>query len=385
MTPNRFKVLVLGGYGNFGKRICESLASPSLGLQTAVHLIIAGRHPDKARHLCAQLETTNPSLTTQAIALDINSDSFEQQLGELSPNLVIHTSGPFQGQLYHVPRACIAAGVHYIDLADDRRFVCDITELNRDAADAGVLVVSGASSVPALSSAVVDHFSSEFQSLERLEYAIAPGNQLERGFATIKAILSYTGHPFTTWTDGRWQIVYGWMNSIKKDFGAPIGKRHLANIDIPDLELFPNQYPSLKSVRFRAGLELSAMHNFMVFMAWFAKKGIVKNWAPFTGISLSISNWFYSLGTDTGGMQVELTGRDHNNQCKTIVWTLIAENGVGPYIPTIPAILVAKRLINNAISETGATPCVGLFSLTDFLDFAAQWKIYTRTESPINA
>lgn len=373
MKPKHFKVLVIGGYGNFGRRICESLAK-----EASIGLIIAGRNITKATALSTRLKEEHPSLEVEAVALDIDAPELAQKIQQLTPNLVIHTSGPYQGQPYHVPRACIKAGAHYIDLADDRRFVCDISQLNEDATKAGVLMVSGASSVPALSAAVIDHFLPEFEQLDRVEYAIAPGNKLDRGYATIKAILSYTGHPFSTWVDSQWVQVYGWMDSIVKDFGPPIGSRHLANIDIPDLELFPERYGALKTLRFRAGLELVPMHKFMVLMAWLAKKGIVRNWAPFAGLSLIISKWFYRFGSDLGGMQVDLFGQDSGEKDKHISWTLIAENGSGPYIPTIPAILVARGMADGSITKKGAYPCLGLFSLTEFLDYADKWGIYTQ-------
>ncbi|MFX7977249.1 saccharopine dehydrogenase NADP-binding domain-containing protein, partial [Acinetobacter baumannii] len=53
----------------------------------------------------------------RAAAVDIHASDFDQHLLALSPDLLIHTGGPFQGQDYHVARSCIAAGVHYIDLA----------------------------------------------------------------------------------------------------------------------------------------------------------------------------------------------------------------------------------------------------------------------------
>ena len=374
MKLKHLKVLVIGGYGNFGRRICESLAK-----EESINLIVAGRDITKASELAARLKKEHPLLEIEGIALNIDAPEFVPDLQQLLPNLVIHTSGPYQNQPYHVPKACIKIGAHYIDLADDRRFVCDISQLNEEATQAGVLLVSGASSVPALSSAVVDHFLPEFEQLHRIEYAIAPGNQLDRGYATIKAILSYTGHPFSTWVNSQWVPVYGWMDSIVQDFGPPIGSRHLANIDIPDLELFPERYNALKTLRFRAGLELVPMHKFMVLMAWLAKKRIVKSWAPFARMSLIISNWFYRFGSNIGGMRVDLVGKDREEKDKHISWTLIAENGVGPYIPTIPAILVVRGIASGKITAKGATPCLGLFSLTEFLDYAENWGIYTQS------
>ncbi|AXB77982.1 hypothetical protein TQ38_002700 [Novosphingobium sp. P6W] len=58
-----------------------------------------------------------------------------------------------------IPRACIAAGVHYIDIANSREFVCGIEALEAAAKDAGVVLLSGASSVPALSGAAVRHLA----------------------------------------------------------------------------------------------------------------------------------------------------------------------------------------------------------------------------------
>ena len=43
------KALVLGGYGNFGKRICEAL------LKTSIPVTIAGRNISKARNVQSEL------------------------------------------------------------------------------------------------------------------------------------------------------------------------------------------------------------------------------------------------------------------------------------------------------------------------------------------
>jgi len=47
-----------------------------------------------------------------ALAIDVHSSQFLHTLQEIRPDIVIHTCGPFQGQDYHMPRACILAGCH---------------------------------------------------------------------------------------------------------------------------------------------------------------------------------------------------------------------------------------------------------------------------------
>ncbi len=369
------RVLVLGGYGNFGKRIIENLATIA-----DIAIIIAGRNANKAETFRQQLLSQGARAELLVATIDMHSPEFTQTLKALSPDLVIHTGGPFQGQSYQVPAACIEVGSHYIDLADDRRFVCDIRSLHEQAAQNNVLVVSGASSVPGLSSTVIDHLAHQFETLKSIDFAIAPGNQAERGEATVKAILSYTGRPFKVFNNGRWSDQYGWMSPRKVHFGEVVGKRWLANIDIPDLELFPQRYPSVNTVRFQAGLELAFLHLGMVAMAMLAKIGLIKDWSVYTHPIFRCSKWFERLGTDTGAMQIQLSGQGKNNQPKRIKWTLCAENGVGPYIPTIAAIILAKKLINSSPTTRGAQPCLGMFTLDEFDHEISQLDIYHTTE-----
>ncbi|GHB74770.1 saccharopine dehydrogenase [Psychrosphaera saromensis] len=372
------RVLILGGYGNFGKRIAENLSEVK-----DITIIIAGRNRNKAKKLCQALSLNGANAVLESAVIDIYQATFVDELKSLSPDLVIHTGGPFQGQNYHVPQACISIGSHYIDLADDRRFVCDITSLNDAAKNKDLLVVSGASSVPGLSSTVIDSFIGEFSSLSEIDFAIAPGNKAERGEATVKGILSYTGHPFSAFHNGEWINQYGWMSPRKLNFGSGLGKRWLANIDIPDLELFPERYKPVNTVKFQAGLELPLLHFGMVFMAALAKVGLIKDWSKFTKPIFKSSELFKRLGTDKGAMQINLSGLDDTNQVKHIKWTLNANDNIGPYIPTISTIIIAKKLITGSIQTRGATPCLGLYTLEEFDQEAMPLGIFHQTEKNV--
>lgn len=368
-------ILILGGYGNFGKRIVESLS-----VIKGITIVIAGRNINKAESLLEELSLIGTSAELKAMKIDIQSFQFTNQIQTLAPDLVIHTGGPFQGQDYAVAEACISIGCHYIDLADDRRFVCDITALNNKAIKKDVLLVSGASSVPGLSSTVIDEFMDQYSIIEEIDFAIAPGNKAERGEATVRGILSYTGHPFKVLNAGEWVNRYGWMSARKLNFGHVIGTRWLANIDIPDLELLPERYLGVKTVNFQAGLELPFLHLGMVLMALLAKIGLVKNWSILTRLIFNSSEILKNFGTDTGGMQINLKGLDKNKKPKSVKWVLVAEKGVGPYIPTLSAIIIAKKLITGEIDTRGASPCLGMYTLQEFDKEALPLGIYHYTE-----
>jgi hypothetical protein len=242
-------------------------------------------------------------------------------------------------------------------------------------------VISGASSVPGLSSAVIDQFLPQFKQLRSIRHNIAPGNRAERGEATVKAILSYTGQPFRRWQGGHWVTVYGWQDIHKRRYPDPIGSRWLANCDIPDLELFPQRYSSVEDVVFHAGLELNLLHLGMYAMASIARLHLIDNWSRYARPITAMSRWFERLGTDIGGMAVEMAGEDPEGKTHMITWSLIAGSGHGPEIPSIPAIILAKKLAAGTRPQPGAIPCMGLFTVQEFLDEVKDWDISQQIQS----
>jgi hypothetical protein len=223
MHPHR--VLVIGGYGFFGRRLVERLAR-----QPGLHVIVAGRSAAQGQTLVQTLRRSAVSELSCA-TLDIHTPELERALQALAPDVVVHTCGPFQGQQYHVAEACIAAGAHYIDLADGREFVAGIGCLQKQALAAGLAVISGASSVPALSSTVADHLAQGFTRVETIDIGISPGNRTDRGLSTIQAILSYCGKPLPV--NGP-APAFGWIGSRRHVYPAPVGRRLLSPCDVPD-------------------------------------------------------------------------------------------------------------------------------------------------------
>ena len=144
-----YRIIILGGYGNFGARVARALAS-----EPNIELIVAGRDLGSASRFVRTIGGAGAAC--EATGLDHTAYDFPANLHALRPNLVVHTSGPFQGQDYHVARVAIDAGAHHLDLADGRAFVAGIGVLDAAAREHGVVVASGASTVPAVSSAVVD-------------------------------------------------------------------------------------------------------------------------------------------------------------------------------------------------------------------------------------
>jgi len=351
------RVVVLGGRGNFGVRICRAL-----GDDAGIEVLAAGRRAGSD------------------LQLDLAAGDFAARLRAASPQIVIHCAGPFQGQDYRVAKAALAAGAHYIDVADGRAFVARFGEqLNGEARAAGCLALSGASTLPALSAAVLDHFAPRFRALEEVRIAIAPGQRAPRGAATLEGVFTYAGKSFKWLRGGEWRDAWGWQELTRLRF-AQMGTRWAAACDVPDLELVPLRHPGVRTVEFRAALELSIQHFFLWLAAGLRRIGLplpLERWAkPLDRVAAL----FDGFGGKHGGMLVSLVGTRADGARHRLDWHLTAPARDGPEIPCMAAILLARKLAGGLIAERGAYACTGFLALNEFEPEFARWRITTAIE-----
>lgn len=351
-----FRILILGGYGTFGAQIARELARDG-----AIELVIGGRDESRARAFVSQLGS---EARHRAIAIDTESDDFRGQLASAAPHLVIHTSGPFQGQDYGVAEACISMGCHYIDLADGREFVGGIGSLDEAARRADVSVVSGASTVPGLSSVVVDELLGPDERPETVDSGITLAHRTPLGPAMVASVMSYCGRPFRRLEQGSWLTRHGWQD-IRCLSHPDLGPRLWASCDVPDLDLFPSQWPMLATARFHAAMELRPLQLAVWLGAWFQRWRLVY-WPRHAGLLVRLTGLLDRFGTSDGGMFVNCTGRHASGATFARSWWLTARSGDGPFIPCTPSIILARQLAAGRGPAAGAGPCMRLFRLADF-------------------
>ncbi len=357
MSPPIQKVLVLGAYGFFGTRICAGLAK-----NPRIRLILAGRDLTKATAAAYQLGLSGE----HARAIDATDPDLAIQLRKLAVNTLIHTAGPFQDQGYEVARAAIKAGCNYLDLADGRAFVTGITQLDAQARAAAVSVVSGVSTVPALTTAVIDKYRDQFASLDSIRIGITSGAVIP-GIATLRAVLSYCGRPFRTLEKGAWIDAYGWLDTLEYEFPKTVGRRRISRCDVPDLDLLAKRYPSLKTVSFHAGFASNTAHKIVERLAMLVKEKRMKSAVPLAGLLFTLGRWMQPVFSDRGAMFVRINGMHENRAPLTLTWNLVARENHGPNIPCAPAIALANKIAAGAALPAGAMPCMGLLTLEEVL------------------
>jgi len=333
-------VVIVGGYGVFGSRLAELL------VRDGHNVVVAGRDLVKAKQLASRL-----GCSAQGVDLSSNPGSvFKTQ-----PQLVVDASGPFQfydTHSYRLPELCIENGADYLDLSDDARFTAGISILNEIAVENGRRLLSGTSSVPAISSSVVVALCAGFDDILLIDSAILPGNRAPRGDSVVASILTQLGGKSRIWRGGIWRDQSVWSDARRITLGP--GLKRLAHcIEVPDVRLFPEFFKA-RSVVFRAGLELGVLNWSLSTIAL-----VRRMWrfevTPFrTQVFRRAADLFLPFGTDRGGMRVRVVGLLRGKPVQR-EWRLVAQAGDGPFIPAI-----ASRAVINSLDQivTGARPCL---------------------------
>ncbi|TDR94505.1 SDR family oxidoreductase [Enterovirga rhinocerotis] len=367
------RILVLGGYGGFGARLSRRLAA------RGHTVLVAGRRRAAAEAFCASVPGTEP------VVADRNGD-LGPILAETQADLVIDAAGPFQGSGYGVPLACLSARIPYLDLADGKDFVLGIGALDAEAREAGVPVISGASSVPALSGAVVRRLADGMERVTRVEIAISASNRATAGTSVASAILAYAGRPVRVWRGGRWARAFGWQDlrreRIRLRGGPDLGPRWVALADVPDLALLPERVPGAPATMFRAGTEIALQTVGLWLASWPVRWGWLASLRPLAPWLLALQKLMRRLGSDRSGMTVALIGSTSGRPVLRR-WTLVAQKGDGPEIPTLAAAILADRIAAGGIPP-GARDAGESLDLAEFeADFATLAIRHGVEETPL--
>ncbi|TFZ58324.1 SDR family NAD(P)-dependent oxidoreductase [Methylorubrum sp. Q1] len=369
-------ILVVGGAGAFGARLVAGLAAT-----TDLRVIVAGRDVAKAEVVARTL----PDGRGRAARLDA-TEADAAQLRALGATVVVDAAGPFQGGAPVLARAAIEAGLPYLDLADGRDFVAAFPRLDAAAQGKGVVALTGASSTPALSNAALDALTAGWRTVETVRVAIVPGNRAPRGLSVMRAILSYAGQPVRVLRAGTWQNRPGW--GLLGRIAVPgLGRRFASLCETPDLDILPARFPALRTALFRAGLELPLLHLGLSLASLPVRWRLLPSLVPLARPFLAIAGWLDRFGSDRGGMSVEVLGTDATGRPVRAVWSLVAEAGDGPYVPTLPALAAIRRLTDPSAAAIppGARPCVGVLPLAAIEAEMARLSIRTRcdTDHPV--
>ncbi len=173
-----------------------------------------------------------------------------------------------------------------------------------------------------------------------------------------------------------------WSTAAPHDFPAPVGRRWLSRVDLPEQALWPDRYRSLARIESRAGIEPAPLHFGLVGLSWLVRMRLVSSLAPHAERLLRVSRRFERRGSANGAMHVTVEGPDDDGVRLRRTWSIVAERGDGPRIPVAAAITLAKRIAGvpgySPLTVRGALPCMGLSSAAEILAELQGYAICTQ-------
>jgi saccharopine dehydrogenase-like NADP-dependent oxidoreductase len=159
------KVVVLGGYGHYGRFITRKLAERDI----VTTLIIAGRSLEKAQSLA-------DSLGAKAVAAQVNLfDAAVLPDSMRDVDLIVNVTGPDHMTVIPALRLAIASGVNYCDLNFSWEAAEAALTMSPDAQAAGITAIIGIGAFPGLFSLLAMHTVGRFDQVKavRIGYCMS--------------------------------------------------------------------------------------------------------------------------------------------------------------------------------------------------------------------
>jgi hypothetical protein len=233
-------VVVFGGYGVFGSHVARELAR--LGHAVTV----AGRDRAKAEAAAAALgpghrgvvaDVTDPSSCRQALA---------------GHAVAASCAGPFSALGEALLEACVSAGCHYADIADDRAYAARVRGWDQRFRQAGLTAAYGCSSLPGLSGALaLLAREGTAEPPESARVTLFIGNDNPKGPAAVRSVVAELGRPIAA-PQG---TLRGFGDCAAVDLPPPFGRRAVYTLDAPEYDLFPALL-GVEAVTVKTGFEM---------------------------------------------------------------------------------------------------------------------------------
>jgi saccharopine dehydrogenase-like NADP-dependent oxidoreductase len=319
MTKSAKRVIVLGGLGQFGRTAAELLRN--LGIEP----VIASRRGK------AQLRVDADDAASVRTALRAG-------------DIVIDTAGPFHSRSLALAGAAISMGFDLIDLNDDLDYAERMLTLGARIEAGGIRVLSSASSVSAVSAAVVRR--SGVESPVRVSAFLAPATRHTANAGTARSLIRSVGRPIRIFRDGKLQIIKGWKEARSLVMPEPLEKVAGRLFESADALYLPRIWPSLREVTMYVDSKTPGA-NLLLSLA--ARSPAVRKLME---TQIGLGTWFARrFGPSVGGIGYEI----EKPNGKVFRYAIMAEKS--SFITAIaPAVLAAQAIVEGRFEARGLIP-----------------------------
>jgi hypothetical protein len=307
-------VLIAGGYGVFGRLLARELLAT-----TPARVILAGRDEARAARACRALGPRQRLVDRATpLALDL-ADLSAVTHAAAGCFAVACAAGPFQGLPRTLPASVVGAGAHWLDIADDPDWVLPLlqdTALDAAATAAGLCVMPGLSSVPALSGALARWCHTRLPAATRGRITLYIGNRNRKGTGAIASAL---GAGF----------------DAPRPVALPVGRRLAYRFASPDAALLRAELGI--AVEFRVAFEWGLASWLLAALGPRGRTLSVRTRTRLAHVLATVAAPLSRFGSPLGCVQAELWAGDRHVRAAFV--------GSGQRLAVLPCALALARLL----------------------------------------
>jgi saccharopine dehydrogenase-like NADP-dependent oxidoreductase len=349
------RILIVGGTGRIGSSVAQDLAT-----HTSAEITITGRQLTAKTQISSSFGSN-----VQFLALDL-ADLEGLSKAIAAHNLVIHCAGPFLFRDATVLKTCIAAGVNYLDVSDNRAFTRKALACSDAAKAAGVTAIVNTGIFPGISNSMVRHDVEQLDQVERIHLSYVVSGSGGAGVTVMRTTFLGLQQPFEAWIDSQWQVVKPYSEREKINFPPPYGNAGVYWFDMPEAFTLVDSFP-VKTVITKFG-SVPDFYNHLTWIAahifppaWIRNPAGVEFLSHVSHRMTSVTDRFSGIGVV---IRSEVSGQKDGNST-SVCSTLVHENtavaagaGTGS---------IAELMLMGKVNQPGVWPVEQVLSTELFV------------------
>ena len=209
-------ILIVGGYGEVGLRLAAKLEACAAG-----RVVVAGRHPERARGPARFVDVDDPGSIERAL--------------EGVDTVVACARQRDAGLL----RAAVNRGLAYTSIAPPWMPWRDLAPLREEARVTGARVVLAAGLEPGISSVLARAAADRLGAVESVESALLLGLGDLYGADSMAFIFEEVAQTYPIVIDGRAHDAHAFERPLRIEFPAPVGRRRAYTMPFRDQLYYP--------------------------------------------------------------------------------------------------------------------------------------------------
>ncbi|MGH7389706.1 MAG: saccharopine dehydrogenase NADP-binding domain-containing protein [Candidatus Rokuibacteriota bacterium] len=279
-------------------------------------------------------------------------------------DVVVDAVGPFQDRSLALLETAMDLGCDVIDISDSLAFAGRVLSQRARIERAGIRVLTGCSSVSAITAAFVG--LSGVREPARVRSILVPATRDTAHSGATGSLLRSVGRPVRVLREGRLVTRVGWTEAGRFALPAPIGRVRAFLFESADSVLLPLIWPRLQYADFFVTTHVPGLDSVLALAARSAAVHALVRLGHRHGLGLA-----RRLGSRVGGLMVEVAGSDGAGARLALV---AADRG--HFTPIVPAVLAARAIVEGRFVPKGLVPAHRHVEPTALLDYLSRLGVH---------